>query len=323
MERNISQSASASAEANAVKVSDNTVNINLSSCGEPDRPGALARLVRLINPTYYEKREADARMIKAESVITTAKRFYEEFPSMSERRAVMESMGYRMTNEQADNVVRVLEEAQSNLDLQGKEAKGLLPEARDAIFEGSKEAYDDTVRSMWAKLVTGEVVKPGSFSKRTMSILSDMGADDARLFCTLCSMCVLPIHKNKIEFSPFVILNEDESGTSFNAGSFTYGNRSALESFGLVDSNITRFVKIKVGENAAFVAGSELVILENRTESDIKFSTSPVLTQSGKELAGLCDVASADSLSFFLAKEASKSGLLVCSNLQRVAIVSG
>ena len=323
MSGDLNQSASASAEANAVKLSGNTVNVNLSSVGTFDKPGSLARIVRLVNPVYYERREAEARAIRVESVMSAAKRIYDEFPNMSERRSVMEAMGYRMTNEQADNVVEVLENAQRNLDSQGREGMGLLPEARDAIVEGSKAAYDDSVRSMWARLVTGESIQPGSFSKRTMSILSDMGPSDALMFETLCSMCVMPVYGKTIEFSPYVILHEDESATSFNDGAFTYGNRSALESFGLIDSSVTRFVKLEPGGRAAFVAGRELVTLENRTESEVKFSTSPVLTRSGIELARLCEVGSGSGLSYFLAKRASEIGLVSRSDVQRVSVISG
>ncbi|WP_417229217.1 DUF2806 domain-containing protein [Thermophilibacter sp.] len=323
MSGDLNQSASASAEANAVKLSGNTVNVNLSPVGTSDGLGALARIVRLVNPVYYERREAEARAIRAESIMSAAKLIYDEFPNMSERRAVMEAMGYRMTNEQADNVVEVLEEAQENLDSQGKEGKGLLPEARDAIVEGSKAAYDDTVRSMWARLVTGESIQPGSFSKRTMSVLSDMGPGDAQMFEVLCSMCVMPVYGNIIEFSPYVILHEDESATSFNDGAFTYGNRCALESFGLIDSSVTRFVKLEPRGVTVFVAGRELVTLENGTESEIKFSTSPVLTRSGIELARLCEVGSKDGLSYFLAKKASEIDLISRSNVQRVSVISG
>lgn len=320
MSGDLNQSTSASAEANAVKLSGNTVNVNLPSVGTSDRPGALARIVRLVNPVYYERRDAEARAIRADSVMATARRIYDEFPNMSERRSVMEAMGYRMTNEQADNVVEVLEEARENLDSQEKKSKGLLPEARDAIVEGSKAAYDDTVRSMWAKLVTGESIQPGSFSKRTMSVLSDMGRGDALTFEVLCSMCVMPVYGKTIEFSPYVILHEDESATSFNDGAFTYENRSALESFGLIDSSVTRLAKLKPGGTATFVAGNELVTLENRTGSEVKLSASPVLTQSGIELARLCEVGSGDGLSYFLAKEASDIGLVSHSNIQRISV---
>lgn len=93
MSGDLNQSASASAEANAVKLSGNTVNVNLSSVGTFDKPGALARIVRLFNPVYYERREAEARAIRAESVMATARRLCDEFPNMSERRSVMEAMG--------------------------------------------------------------------------------------------------------------------------------------------------------------------------------------------------------------------------------------
>ena len=42
---------------------------------------------------------------------------------------------------------------------------------------------------LWAKVLAGEVKRPGSTSVRTLGILRDMDAGTARLFATLCSAC--------------------------------------------------------------------------------------------------------------------------------------
>lgn len=59
----ISQTNTATAEANAVKLSGNTLNVTFTP-SESSEFGLLARIIRQINPAYYERREAEARSIK-------------------------------------------------------------------------------------------------------------------------------------------------------------------------------------------------------------------------------------------------------------------
>ena len=241
-------SASASAEANAVKLSGNTVNFYLSPSGSPVKLGPFASIVRLVNPTFYERREAEARAIRAESYLAVANRFREEFPCMSERRAVMEAMGYRMTNEQADNVFEVLDEAQSILDSRGREARGLPPEARDTIFEGSRGAYDEEVRSMWARLVAEEASHPGVFSLRTLRVLSSMDATDVRDFSTLCTCIVRNERGEDYRDKVHVLLHSSRSGRYLNGGAFDYDRLSSLESIGLLSTSVYDVKSLNPGQ---------------------------------------------------------------------------
>ena len=44
------------------------------------------------------------------------------------------------------------------------------------------------MQSFWARLLAGEVTKPGSFSLRTLALVRVMSKDDADLFTRFCSM---------------------------------------------------------------------------------------------------------------------------------------
>lgn len=313
MSGDLNQSASASAEANAVKLSGNTVNVNLSSVGTFDKPGSLARIVRLVNPVYYERREAEARAIRVESVMSAAKRIYDEFPNMSERRSVMEAMGYRMTNEQADNVVEVLENAQRNLDSQDREGMGLLPEARDAIVEGSKGAYDENARVMWAKLIAGEMRKPGTFSKKSMSILSEMNSEEAKLFEKLCSFCIelnVDLNNSNIEYyDPIVVLIHDDDASSYNNGSFSIMDINRLELLGLVATNLSRTLSFHPNLQMPYRIGERVVLFACKGENEVKVRLDAVLTNYGKELSRLCDHGASQGAIDVLKKVAEKKGL--------------
>lgn len=58
----------------------------------------------------------------------------------------------------------------------------------------AEKASTSDVQCIWGKILAGEINRPGSFSKRTLSILNDMNAKEADNFNKLCSICVKVNH---------------------------------------------------------------------------------------------------------------------------------
>lgn len=48
--------------------------------------------------------------------------------------------------------------------------------------EGASNQCDDEMRIVWGKLLAGELEQPGTYTKRAMSILSDMSHEEAEVF---------------------------------------------------------------------------------------------------------------------------------------------
>lgn len=298
---------SASAEANAIKVQGNTINL-----GRPQGANSAIRgLVRLIAPVTYERREAAARDVRVDSLIANAEKILRTFPGWNEQRSILESAGYRVTNEQAKNVAAVLDGAQDIIDRSDSDVIGLSPESRDFIIEGSKGAYDQKAREMWSRAAAGEAERPGSFSRRTMSILADMSAYECAAFAKLCSFCVAVSSGNR----PLLVLHEEKGVRDFNGGVFTYDERSALESIGLIDCGIRRLFTLEKRCSCSLIAGNELVEITNNGPSEREFSFSPCFTKFGYELAKLCQIGTGDRLSEFLSLMASEQGFVSRVNL--------
>lgn len=57
-------------------------------------------------------------------------------------------------------------------------------------LDGCKNVSDETVQDCWAKLLAGETDNPGTFSKKTLSVLRDMDKKDVRLFEEFCQFVV-------------------------------------------------------------------------------------------------------------------------------------
>src|ERR1700677_1595713 len=96
-------------------------------------------------------------------------------------------------------VVRWLSEEgkrQNNIESITRQALPLLAEsAKPAeiendwitnFFDNTRIVSDVDMQKLWAQVLGSEATTPGTFSKRTVNILADMGKEEARLFTTLC-----------------------------------------------------------------------------------------------------------------------------------------
>ena len=57
-------------------------------------------------------------------------------------------------------------------------------------FDCIQEVSDDQVANLWARMIAGELQRPGTFSIRTLRIMRDFDRNTATLFETFCSHCI-------------------------------------------------------------------------------------------------------------------------------------
>jgi hypothetical protein len=55
------------------------------------------------------------------------------------------------------------------------------------FFEECQDISDEQMQEIWAKILAGEVARPGSFEPRTLSVVRDLTRCDAALFDKVCS----------------------------------------------------------------------------------------------------------------------------------------
>ena len=161
------------------------------------------------------------------------------------------------------------------------------------FFDKSRIVADDEMQEAWARILAGEANAPGSFSKQTINILSDLDKEDAEKFRELCRN-IWTINNEDV----LVIFPGEEI---YDGMGLTPEALADVESLGLVN-----------------LATSELV-LENKLdpynlsaryfmeEAQIKFPGigSPmfsvdggqvVLTKAGRQLASICDTTPTEGL---------------------------
>jgi hypothetical protein len=57
------------------------------------------------------------------------------------------------------------------------------------FFENCQDVSEEEMQNLWAKLLAGEVARPGSFSRRTLHLLKTIDTRDAKAFTVYCSVC--------------------------------------------------------------------------------------------------------------------------------------
>ena len=158
--------------------------------------------------------------------------------------------------------------------------------------DGASEQFDDEMRLIWGKVLSGELEHPGSFSKRTMSILSDMSGAEARSFRHLCGVCRkrrLDGRQPQMIYYPFIIPNElalePQEADSLRALGLTTlsGSNGVMSAMSIKFSDKPTILKIG---NCAYSVTSEHAC-------SIEVVSDP-LTSYGQELSTLCDIGTYD-----------------------------
>ncbi len=96
----------------------------------------------------------------------------------------------------------------------------------------------DELQNLWAKILAGEVVRPGSTSLRTLAILKDIDIEVANLFEQLCSLCVIVPGDGKRYLDARVpSLDGRASGNALDAYGLNFDSLNLLCEYGLIISD--------------------------------------------------------------------------------------
>lgn len=294
-------SMSVCAEANGVKVGDVTNSASLAITNnfnvpavDSAKPSLIAKVISSVrgalDPAGCAREFAEARRVKAGSDIEVYDLYRQNMPWLSERQAFLYANGFVTTPTQADNVFAVFEAAESKV-ADSDEASALPAPVVESVVDGAKGAYDDEARELWASVLAGEMERPGSVSKRTMSILGDMGRAEAESFSFLCSQCLGGRLGNGCYVEPIPLLLE-----SVGARRVEQIEIDALNALGLTDVHTQGVVvgsMYPFGEHGVLVApigGVDYRIERGRDTPQLALSK---FTGYGVELSSCCEVGNA------------------------------
>ena len=167
------------------------------------------------------------------------------------------------------------------------------------FFDKCRIVSDTEMQSLWAKILAGEANSPGSYSKRTVNLMSTIEKSDAHLFTKLCGF---GWHLGEIV--PIIFDFNDEI---YNRTGIDFPSLIHLKNIGLIDfeplGKFKRELVFPAGEMPSPLVGHVFyygtpVRIELPQETDGIKTGSVVLTKIGCELAPICGSERSDD--FFL-----------------------
>ena len=103
------------------------------------------------------------------------------------------------------------------------------------FFEYAQDVSTEGMQSLWAKVLAGQVERPGSSSLHTLGILRDLDRDTARLFMNLCSLSLIYVTGGtEIVDARVVSLGGNAGDNALKDYGLHYGALTRLEEHGLI-----------------------------------------------------------------------------------------
>jgi hypothetical protein len=177
------------------------------------------------------------------------------------------------------------------------------------FFDKCRLISDKEMQTLWAKLLSGEANSPGAYSKRTVNLVAELDKQAAVWLSNLCRFAAM--HGDQ----PIPLIYDLDAAVYAEGGIF-FGMLTHLDSIGLVKfealsgfSLNSTFQPLELRyQGTSFLIESKLVASHPRVHIG-----KVLFTQSGMELARICEPKAIPSfVDFFLDKWVS-DGLVVSS----------
>lgn len=151
-----------------------------------------------------------------------------------------------------------------------------------SFFDKCKIVSEKQMQGLWSRVLAGEANKPGTYSMKTIDIISTLDKNDAQLFTSLCSFGIY----GGATF-PIIL---DENADIYNNRGITFSSLAHLEYIGLIKfDHLTGFVLQNRPKTVGFSYYSISIIIELPNDINNTIELGKVLlTKTGQELAPIC-----------------------------------
>ncbi len=173
------------------------------------------------------------------------------------------------------------------------------------------------MKLVFGKILSGEIIKPGSFSIKTIKLISQLDNQAAKLFQVLCNQSVSLRIAGKVFDARVISLNGNAGSNSLSQFGLSFDNLNVLQEYGLIISDYNSFMPYasctvneqrQVGAAIHFQGKNFGLIPTDREKFDKVLKLNGVaLTKAGKELLDIIPITPADKyrdalIEFFKAK---------------------
>jgi hypothetical protein len=149
------------------------------------------------------------------------------------------------------------------------------------FFEQCQDFSNEQMQSLWARILAGEVAKPGSYSPMTLHTVKLLRKADAEVFTRFCTYVVnfggslASPHENEL------MQYESAHGTP-------YGHILHLQALGLLETGFGLGIPIPAGGATIAIYNEVPYVIRPATEGPAVRIAVRALTQVGIELARIC-----------------------------------
>lgn len=159
----------------------------------------------------------------------------------------------------------------------------------------AEKASSDEMRQLLGAILAGEVNKPGAVSKRTLSIVADMGKDDAETFEKLCAMSVGGYIESEALMTPPRLFAVAGRENTYCEETVVFAELANMEALGLVNMHSQYTFDLSDGVFVTAIGEQGYAIRKNSEKTEFGFS-SVTFTNYGTELASLFMLGSSTKL---------------------------
>ena len=175
---------------------------------------------------------------------------------------------------------------QENIDQTVKEASEFLPESvsdtkpdsdwTTAFFNIVQDISSEDMRTLWAKILAGEVAEPGTYSRRTLEILKNLSPQEAKNFQRLHSFI----------FGHYVVFKLGNESSSLSQFGVHHVDWKMMAEAQLVSSAEDLRITISGGPSPWFEIGNRKIRFQSESSSAVVLQIKQ-LTDAGAELSRL------------------------------------
>ena len=156
----------------------------------------------------------------------------------------------RRWNEKRDlihamNMGKIVEKARAKMGQESSTQESSTPLGVDSgwllnFLDKSKTVSDDEMQDLWASILAGEANCAGSYSPKTLTIVTDVDRKVATLFNTFCSLCIFKLEDSTaFRHSPSKFKMGDArvpiiTGIMTYSGNFQHGSGESAQKAGAI-----------------------------------------------------------------------------------------
>lgn len=160
------------------------------------------------------------------------------------------------------------------------------------FFEKGRIISDEDMQRLWSNILAGEANAPGTYSRKTVNLLSDLDKSDAVLFSEFCNFA-WTIYEPTPALVPLIL---NIKGEIFNRRGINFDSLAHLNSLGLIQfDSIIGFARMDLGSSVrAEYFGKSVSQAIPPPPNNYLAVGAALFTRSGTELARACTSASVE-----------------------------